>query len=122
MARGELEERMGSYQRDDVLARSVPSALVTYRQVVTQYSGTSAMETALWKLGRAYVAIKRYDLAAHAFAEVATRYPATQLDAWFAAAELFDKQLNDEVSAQAAYARVPPSSPRFKDAQKRLHQ
>src|SRR5260370_39057596 len=57
MARGELEERMGSYQRDDVLARSVPSALVTYRQVVTQYSGTSAMETALWKLVRAYVAI-----------------------------------------------------------------
>jgi len=120
MSRAELEERERFYQRDDELATSVPSALVTYRQVVTHYAGVAVAETALWKLGRAYVDIKRYDLAAKTFADLAIRYPDTQFDAWFAAAELYDKRLNDETNARGAYARVPSSSPRFRDAQKRL--
>jgi TolA-binding protein len=120
MSRAELEERERFYQRDDELATSVPAALVTYRQVVTHYSSAAVAETALWRLGRAYVDIKRYDLAAKTFADLAIRHPDTRFDAWFAAAELYDKRLNDEVNARGAYARVPPSSPRFRDAQKRL--
>jgi TolA-binding protein len=120
MARAELEERERFYERDDELATSVPSALVTYRQIATQYAGAAMAETALWKLGRAYVDIKRYDLAAKTFADLAIRYPETRFDAWFAAAELYDKRLNDEANARGAYARVPSSSPRFRDAQKRL--
>jgi TolA-binding protein len=89
--------------------------------VATRYPANAAAETALWKLGQMYVGIKRYDLAARAFADLATQYPRTELDAWFKAADLFDKRLNDDVSAQAAYARVPAWSPHFKDAQKRLH-
>jgi TolA-binding protein len=99
----------------------VPSALVTYREVATGYPANPTAETALWKLGQMYVGIKRYDLAARAFSDVATQYPRTEFDAWFRAADLFDKRLNDDVSAQAAYARVPSQSPHFKDAQKRLH-
>jgi len=120
MARAELEERQKSYQRDDVLATAVPSALVTYRQLASQYPRSSVHETALWKLGEAYSSVKRYDLAARTFSELATTYPATQFDAWFAAADLYDKRLHDDASAQAAYARVPSWSPRFRDAQKRL--
>jgi TolA-binding protein len=120
MSRAELEERERFYQRDDELATSVPASLVTYRQVVTHYSGAAVAETALWKLGRAYVDIKRYDLAAKTFADLAVRYPDTQFDAWFAAGELYDKRLNDEANARGAYSRVPSSSPRFRDAQKRL--
>ena len=120
MMRGELEERQQFYERDDVLAMSVPSALITYRQVVTQYGTTSAAESALWKLGQLYVGVKQYRLAAAAFADLAERYPGTEFDAWYAAAELYDKRLNEMVSARAAYTRVPPSSPRFREAQKRL--
>jgi serine/threonine protein kinase len=120
MSRAELEERERFYQRDDELATSVPASLVTYRQVVTHYSSAAVAETALWKLGRAYVDIKRYDLAAKTFADLAIRYPDTQFDAWFAAGELYDKRLNDEANARGAYSRVPSSSPRFRDAQKRL--
>ena len=120
MTRAELEERERFFQRDDALETSVPAALVTYRQVVTQYAGAMVAETALWKLGRTYVDIKRYDLAAKTFADLAIRYPDTKFDAWFAAAELYDKRLNDEANARGAYARVPASSPRFRDAQKRL--
>jgi len=120
MMRGELEERQHLYQRDDVLATSVPSALITYRQVVTQYGTTAATETALWKLGQLYVGAKQYRLAAGAFADLAERFPGTQFDAWYAAADVYDKRLNEIVSARAAYARVPQSSPHFREAQKRL--
>lgn len=120
MTRADLEERQRFYQRDAELAAAVPAALVTYRQVATQYAGVAVAETALWKLGRAYVEIKRYDLAAKTFADLAVRYPDTKFDAWFAAAEQYDKRLNDDANARAAYARVPSSSPRFRDAQKRL--
>jgi serine/threonine protein kinase/TolA-binding protein len=121
LAQGDVEARQKLFQRDDVLATSVPTALITYRRLVTQYPGTPSAETALWKLGQIYVDLKRYNLAAQAFAELATSYPTTEHDAWFAAAELYGKRLNDDASAQAAYRRVPPSSPRFQDAQKRLH-
>ncbi len=120
LMRGDLEARQRLFQRDDVLATSVPTALITYRQLVAQYSGTTAAEAALWKLGTMYEEIKRYSLAAAAFADLAVMYPATEHDAWFAAAELYDRRLNDAASAQAAYERVPPSSPHFQDAQKRL--
>jgi serine/threonine protein kinase len=120
MARGEIEERERAYQRDDELATSVPSALVSYRQVVTQYAGAPGEQTALWKLGRAYADIKRYELAAKTFADLARRFPDTHYDAWFAAAELYEKRLDDPGSAREAYRRVPSTSPRYRDAQKRL--
>jgi serine/threonine protein kinase/outer membrane protein assembly factor BamD (BamD/ComL family) len=121
LMRGDLEARQRLFQRDDVLETSVPTALITYRQLVARYPGTTAAEAALWKLGTMYVEMKRYRLAAQAFSDLATMYPTTEHDAWFAAAELYEKRLNDNASAQAAYRRVPPSSPRFQDAQKRLH-
>jgi len=120
MMRGELEERQQLYERDSVLATSVPSALITYRQVVTVYGTSPVAEAALWKLGQLYVGAKQYRLAAGAFADLAERYPATHFDAWYAAAELYDKRLNETVNARAAYTRVPPSSPHFREAQKRL--
>ena len=120
MKRAELEERERFFQRDAELATSVPSSLVTYRQVATQYAGAAVAESALWKLGQAYVDIKRYELAAKTFTDLAMRHPDTQYDAWFAAAELYEKRLNDEVNARGAYARVPSASPNFREAQKRL--
>jgi serine/threonine protein kinase len=120
MAQGEIEERQKAYQRDDVLGTSVPSALVTYRRVAADYPTNAARETALWKLGEIYQAIKRFDLAADTFTELAEGYPATQYDAWFAAAELADKRLKDPARAKAGYARVPATSPHFQDALKRL--
>jgi serine/threonine protein kinase len=121
VARGDLEDRLKLYQWDQVLATSAPSALATYRQVATQYPESPATETALWRLGELYVGIKRYDLAAQTFTEVASRYPHTEFDAWFRAANLLDKRLHDDNRAGAAYAHVPPLSPHFKDAQKHLH-
>jgi TolA-binding protein len=120
MMRAALEESQKSYQRDEELDASVPRALVTYRDVVTQYARTAEAEAAWWKLGQLYADTKRFDLAARAFVTLAVRFPETRFDAWFAAAELYERRLADHPRARAAYARVPTSSPRFGDAQKRL--
>jgi TolA-binding protein len=120
MARGELEDRGQLYQLDEVLGKSVPSALVTYRQVATRYGSSPSAPLALWKLGHELAGIKRYDLAAEAFRDLATWFPGTEFDAGFMAGDLYDKRLDDHAGAQAAYARVPRSSPRYQEAQKRL--
>jgi len=120
MAKGELEERQKLYQHDDVLATSVPSALVTYRRLVTRYRESAATESALWRLGQMYEDLRRFDQAAQAFTELAERYPATEYDAWFRAAEVYARRLKEAAKARDAYLRVPPTSPRFKDAQRRL--
>jgi tetratricopeptide (TPR) repeat protein len=120
MAKGELEEQARLYQRDEVLGTSVPRALVTYRSLVEKHPRGAAAETALWRLGLLYERIKRFDLAAQAFADLGERYDNTQYDAWFQAGELYRERLNRKDLARAAYARVPPASGRFGEARERL--
>ncbi|HEV3216841.1 MAG TPA: protein kinase [Vicinamibacterales bacterium] len=119
MAKAELEEQRESVAYDAVVRGAVPSALVTYRRVATEYVRYPESETALWKLGQLYEHVKRYDLAAGTFRDLAVRYPKTQHDAWFRAAELYDHRLRDSGAAGAAYKQVPPSSSHFEEARKR---
>jgi len=120
MEKGEIEERRKLHQRDVVLGTSVPSALVTYRQVATSYSNSDAAEKALWKLGALYETIKRFDLAATTYAGIAERYSTARDEAWFKAAQIFDRQLKDRARAHAAYAQVPSTSRHYNDAQKKV--
>jgi TolA-binding protein len=120
MAKGELEEQARLYQRDEVLEASVPRALVTYRSLVEKHPRGAAAETALWRLGLLYERIKRFDLAAQAFADLGEKYENTRYDAWFQAGELYRARLDRKDLARAAYARVPPASGRFREAREHL--
>jgi TolA-binding protein len=120
IARAELEERDRLYERDSVLATSVPTSLVTYRQVAEQYPASPERATALGRLGQLYEDVKRYDRAVETFTELAKQYPRSEYDAWFRAAEIYDRRLKDRDRARATYQRVPPRSPHFSEAQKRL--
>jgi TolA-binding protein len=122
IARGELEERNEIHQRDNILGTSVPAALVTYRQVVRDYPASPERATALWKLGQMYEIDKRYDRAAETFTELAQEYPKSEYDAWFRAAEIHDRWLKNRDRARATYERVPPMSPHFSEARKRLRE
>jgi TolA-binding protein/tRNA A-37 threonylcarbamoyl transferase component Bud32 len=122
MARAELERQRQAVEFDARLHANVPSALITYRRVATDYAVYRESETALWKLGQLYERVKRYDLAARTFRELGMRYPKTQHDAWFRAAELYDHRLKDSATARAAYSRVPRSSAHFDEAQKRIQE
>jgi tetratricopeptide (TPR) repeat protein len=121
MAKGDLEERSDVYRRDDSLGIPVPAALVTYRSLASAYPNSAERELALWKLAQMYQRIRRFDLAAETLTELGEQYPASEHDPWFAAAEIYDKRLKDPSVARAAYARVPATSRKFEEAQKRLH-
>jgi serine/threonine protein kinase/tetratricopeptide (TPR) repeat protein len=117
--RAELEERMKLQGVDRQLNASVPVALISYRTLVDRYPDAEAAEPSLAKLADMYEDLKRYELAAQSLETLATRFPNNRRDAAWRAAELYEKRIKDAARARAAYARVPASSPRYKDAQKR---
>ena len=120
MARAEIEQRRRTQQHDLLLGRSAPAALSTYREVIQAHPASPEREHALWRAATLYRDLKRDDLAAESLQELARHYSSSRYDAWFIVAELYEKRLNNLAAARSAYAQVPPTSPRFADAQKRL--
>jgi serine/threonine protein kinase len=115
-----LEDRMKLKEPDTELRGTAPSSLLTLRKVAREGGTAPAAEFALWRLGQEYRDRRLYDLAAQAFADLGTRFPATRYDAWFSAAELYEKQLKDAARARDAYGKVPQASPKYEAAQKKL--
>ena len=116
-----IEDRMKVRLTDPVLAASVPASLVTLRALVDRYPTHALAERAYWSLADVYEDLKRYAQAADACERLATAFPATKLDAWFRAGEeCCSRRLKDDRRARRAYEQVPSSSPKYKDAQKRL--
>jgi TolA-binding protein/predicted Ser/Thr protein kinase len=120
LMRGDIEARQGAYQRDEILGGSIPTAAVTYREVVERYASSDAAAAALNQLARIYTDTKRFEIAAATFQELATRDADDRYDAWFAAGEIYGKRLKDNARAGAAYSRVLPSSPHYAEARKRI--
>jgi serine/threonine protein kinase/TolA-binding protein len=118
-AKGDLEDREKIREHDPQVGAVVPAALVTWRDLADRYPGAASAEETLWKLGTGYEELRRYDFAAQTFVALATRFPKTRYDAWWKAAELYDRRLRNRDAAQDAYARVPPSSRNHREAQKR---
>ena len=117
--RAAIEERSKLRVVDAQLNASVPAALVSYRTLVEQYPNAEGAEASLAKLADIYDDLKRYELAAKAFDNLAERFPSNSRDAVWRAAELYDKKIKDMNAARRAYAQVPASSSHYKDAQKR---
>jgi serine/threonine protein kinase len=115
----EIDERQRSYELDPKLGTPVPSALVRYRRIVTDYPESPAAETAMGKLGGMYENLKRFDLAAEMFSALGSRYP-NDGEGWFRAAEIYRRRLNDPAKALNAYRRVPPTSRHYTSARKEL--
>ena len=121
-AKAGIENREKLKERDDVLGATVPSALVTSRLLVERYPTSREAEGSLWQLGEAYDDLKRYDLAAQAFARLGEAFPQTRYNAWWRAGEIHEKRLKNKAAAKAAYAKVPQQSPNYRDAQRKLQE
>ena len=119
LAAGAIDEQQHSYELDPKLGTLVPSALVPYRRIVTDYPRNAAAEASMEKLGGMYENLKRFDLAAAMFSDLGSRYP-NDGEGWFRAAEIYRRRLNDPARARSAYERVPPSSRHYTSAQKQL--
>jgi TolA-binding protein len=119
LIRGDLEARLGTRQRDEILG-SIPTAAITYREIVQRYGSSDVAAAAMNKLAGIYADTKRFDIAAAMFEKLAAKDANDRYDAWFAAGEIYDKRLKNDTRAKAAYSRVRPSSPRYAEAQKRI--
>jgi serine/threonine protein kinase/outer membrane protein assembly factor BamD (BamD/ComL family) len=115
-----LEDRMKLKQADSQFSDPVPTSVLTLRDVAARAGATPVGELALWRLAEAYRDRDRHALAATALVDLATRFPNTRYDAWFLAAEIYDRELKQKDRASELYLKVPPSSPRFDQAQRRL--
>jgi outer membrane protein assembly factor BamD (BamD/ComL family) len=118
--RAVIEEREDLKVTDPVLQRVVPAALVSYRQLTEAFPHTQPAEGAFVRLAQYYDDMKRYDLAAQALTSLGSYFPKTRHDAWWEAGEIFERRLKDVAKAKDAYARVPQTSRRYRDAQKKL--
>jgi serine/threonine protein kinase/TolA-binding protein len=119
-AKADIEVRERLREVDKAAGGSVPSALVTWRQIIDRHPDSPEAESALWNLARGYEELRRYDFAAQTYALLGARFSKPQYDAWWRAAEIYDKRLRNREAAQNAYARVPSTSRNYKEAQKRL--
>ncbi len=114
-------ERRNLREKDPVLGKEVPAALVTLRTISEQFPDAPGTMIALNRLAVLYVDIDEHQRAASALTELATRFPNNPHDAWFRLGELYERELRDPERARAAYAQVPPTSARYRDAQRRIN-
>jgi serine/threonine protein kinase/TolA-binding protein len=118
--RAVIEDREDVRVADPVLQRVVPAALVSCRQLTESYPQSAHAEAAFIRLARYYDDMKRYDLQAQALIALGSYFPKTRHDAWWEAGELFERRMRDAAKAKDAYSRVPATSRRYRDAQKKL--
>jgi TolA-binding protein len=115
-----LEEKLRTRVLDQAVGTMVPQALISYRTLVEHYPGAEGEEPALEKLAVMYEDLRRYELAAEALATIAGRFPNNVRNAAWRAGEMYEKRVKNAEKARAAYALVPETSPRYRDAQKKI--
>ncbi len=119
-AKAGIEERRRMRERDAALNREVPAQLSTLRMLADQFPTSPQGMQALYRLGQEWSDLDQWTLAANAYNDLATRYPANPHDAWWELGELYERRLRDDARAKAAYAQVPATSKRYQDAQRKL--
>ncbi|MFQ5349939.1 MAG: tol-pal system YbgF family protein, partial [Thermoanaerobaculia bacterium] len=74
-----------------------------------------------WQLGETYADLKKHELAAQSFAELGRRFPQTRFEAWWRAAQIYDRRLDMKAEAVEAYRQVRESSSHYAGAQRRIN-
>jgi TolA-binding protein/predicted Ser/Thr protein kinase len=109
LEKGELEE-----------ARDLRAAISSYGQIGRDYPKSDVHAVALTRLAGLYEKQKLYGPAATTYVQLAKSHPENADEAWYRAAELYRRRLNNPAIARDAYAKVSAGSKYFADAQKGL--
>jgi TolA-binding protein len=113
-------ERRNVREMDPLLRVPMPSAVISMRMLTEQFPNSPASMLALNRLAELYEDAGQHAFAAKALTDLATRFPNRALDAWYRLGELYERRLKDPARAREAYEKVPPASPRYRDAQRKL--
>jgi TolA-binding protein len=113
-------ERRNLREVDPMLGVAMPAMVLSMRMLTQQFPDNPASMVALNRLVELYEDANQYAFAAQALSDLATRFPDGAPDAWYRLGELYERRLKDPARAREAYERVPSSSPRYRDAQRKL--
>ena len=105
---------------DPVLKIEVPAVMVTLRTVIEQFPDSPQSMAARNRLATMLAGMNRPLDAAQVLEELGARFPGNPMDVWFRLGEIYERRLNEPVKARDAYAKVPPGSARYVEAQRRL--
>ncbi len=105
---------------DPVLKIEVPAAMVTLRTLIEQFPDAPQSMPARNRLAIMLTQMNRHLEAAQVLEDLGARFADNPMDVWFRLGELYERRLNDPVKAREAYAKVPPGSGRYAEAQRRL--
>ncbi|MDP3716929.1 MAG: protein kinase [Acidobacteriota bacterium] len=114
-------DRKDLRELDPVMQIEVPAAMVTLRTIIEQFPDAPQSMPARNRLAAMLTGMNRHQEAAQALEELGARYPDNPMDVWFRLGEIYDRRLNDQVKAKEAYAKVPQSSSRYAEAQRRMN-
>jgi TolA-binding protein len=115
-----IEQNRRQRERDPVLGIDVPPVLPTLRTMTEQFPTAATTMPALNRLADLYIDLEQYERAAQAYVDLGTNFPNNPNDAWFRAGEIYERRLKNMDRARDAYSKVPATSSRYRDAQKKL--
>ncbi|MGH9174084.1 MAG: tetratricopeptide repeat protein [Vicinamibacterales bacterium] len=114
----ETEERQRVM--DPVLGAQVPAMLPTLRLLTEQFPTVPDAMIAFNRLAGLYHDLDQYEREAQALSDLGTHFPKNPYYSWYRLGELYERRLKDPVRAREAYAKVPETSSRYRDAQRKL--
>jgi serine/threonine protein kinase len=118
LAKAQIEERLRERVVDPALGTNVPIVLPTYRTITERYP--SQAEEPLWRMSEIFEDLDRYPLQAQALLDLVTRFPRTNYDAYWKLGEVRERRLRDTAGAIDAYSKVPATSSKYRNAEKKL--
>ena len=120
VARAGIEDKMRERVVDSAVGSNVPLVFVTYRTLAERYPSFS--EDALWKMSEILEDLNRYSLQAQTLTDLVARFPQTKYEAAWKLGEVREKRLKNKDGAIEAYAKVPATSSKYRDAQKKVQE
>ena len=113
-------ERKGLREMDPVLKVEVPAAMVTLREFIEQFPNTNQAMAYRNRLAGMLSDMDRHEEAARVLEDLADRAGTNAPELWFRLGDIYERRLKNAEKAREAYAKVPKSSPRFNEAQRRM--
>ena len=107
---------------DPLMNIQVPAVIPTLRQIIEQFPESPQAMAARTRLAVMLEDLDRHQEAAQVLEELGARAGAGNNpgEVFFRLGEIYERRLKDPVRAKEAYAKVPPGSKRYDEAQRRL--
>jgi predicted Zn-dependent protease len=107
---------------DPVTKQDGPAVIATLRTIIEQFPDSPSALVARNRLALTLAQMNRHQDAVDVLEELAAKGgESVPADLWWRIGETYERRLNDPAKAKEAYAKVPPGSPRYNDAQRKLN-